>query len=429
MRFSDSTSTQRANRSLSRALPTREQALPHCHSKGGEELTDRRISVGHTIWSLSDGGMERGLLNIINHGNQREFRHVILCLGEAGPLADHVRASNCVVIELKKRHGNDWTVPFTISALAKRLRLDILHARGWPTLVETALGGYLARVRRTVYGFHGKTVEELDGKSLRRRLAERIFLRGYSEVVTLTESMKADLANECHLGSTRVRVIPNGVDPEVFRPADHPHESRAKLGLPVNGIVIGNVARLDPVKNHSSILRALSRLRSLGVEIYLLLVGEGSERARLEREIRGSGLSTSVRLFGRSDNVSELLHCMDIYVQSSLYEGFSNTVLEAMACGLPILATRTGGTVDLLHDGEEGYLFEPNDDRALASLILELRAIDRRKAMGANGRKRVIENFPTSKMVTRYEQMYRDLVSFQPIEPRVNLARAQRRSA
>jgi glycosyltransferase involved in cell wall biosynthesis len=224
--------------------------------------------------------------------------------------------------------------------------------------------------------------------------------------------MKADVARQCRLDSARVRVIPNGVDTEVFRPTDRRRELRADFSLPADGIIIGNVARLDPVKNHTVIFRSLARLRSTGVEPFLLLIGEGSERDRLERDIRASGLAGQVRLLGQSDRVPELLNCMDIYVQSSLYEGFSNTVLEAMACGLPVVATRTGGTVDVLQDGEEGYLFEPDDDQSLASLILELQDKDKRQAMGMRGRRRVKENFPLGKMVREYERMYRNLASF-----------------
>jgi len=369
----------------------------------------RPITVGHTIWSLSDGGMERGLLNVVNRADETGFRHVILCLGEAGPLASRVSASSCRVVELRKRSGNDVMLPFRIAAWARRLHVDILHARGWPTLVETAVAGYAARIPRTVYGFHGKTAAELGRKSARRRLAEMTVPRLYDAIVTLTDSMKADLTRTCRLDAARVRVIPNGVDGEVFRPIDRRAELRAEFGLPRDVLILGTVGRLDPVKNHGVIIRALARLRARGTDAFLLLIGEGPERPRLEREIRESGLAGQVRLFGHTDRVRDVLNCLDIYVQASLYEGFSNTVLEAMACGLPVVATRTGGTVDLLRDGHEGYLFEPDDDPALTALLLELRHRDRRREMGRSGRRRAMEDFPLVKMVHGYERLYREL--------------------
>jgi glycosyltransferase involved in cell wall biosynthesis len=315
------------------------------------------------------------------------------------------------VIELRKRPGNDMTLPFRIAAWARRLRLDILHARGWPTLVETVVGGYFGGVRRTAYAFHGKTVADLQRKGARRRAAEIMIPRLYSQIVTLTDSMRADVVRECRLASSRVRVIPNGVDVEVFRPMSRRRSLRVEFGLPPEGLIVGNVARLDPVKNHSVLLRALVRLQSTGVEPFLLLVGEGSERHRLEHEIHEHGLGSRVHLLGHSDRVPELLNCMDIYVQASLYEGFSNTVLEAMACGLPVIATRTGGTVDLMSDGQEGFLFEPADDHGLASRILELVVPEKRCAMGSKGRERATAIFPLTRMIREYERLYRDLAS------------------
>jgi sugar transferase (PEP-CTERM/EpsH1 system associated) len=371
--------------------------------------TANPIIVGHTIWSLSDGGMERGLVNLVNLSSPRDFCHVILCLGETGVLFDRVNRSLCRVVGLRKRPGNDVTIPFKIAAWARHLRLDILHARGWPTLVESAIGGYLGGVRRTVYGFHGKTVGELSRKGVRRRLAETIVPRLYSEIVTLTESMKADVSRQWRLDSARVRVIANGVDTDMFQPCRRRLTLRTEFDLPLDRIILGNVARLDPVKNHVVVLRSLIRLRSMGVEPVLLLIGDGPERPRLEGEIRAYGLTTQVRLLGQSDRIPELLNCMDIYVQPSLYEGFSNTLLEAMACGLPVIATRTGGTVDVVREGQEGHLFDPHDDEALALLILTLTNRDMRQVMGMRGRRRVTENFPLSTMIREYERMYRDL--------------------
>ena len=403
-------------------------ARKHQARGGGQTALTGEICVGHTIWSLGDGGMERGLLNIVNRADQAEFSHVILCLGEAGPLANRVRSPNCRVVELKKTFGNDPRLPLRIAAWARHFRLDILHARGWPTLVETALAARVARVRRTVYGFHGKTMEELKGKSLRRRLVEMVFMRLYSRIVTLTDSMKADIADACHLDPARVLVIPNGVDIEVFRPHRDRRRLRAEFGLPVNGLIVGNVARLDPVKNHTILFRALSRLRCIGMEVFLLLIGDGPERARLEREIREAGLTPWVHLLGQTDRVSDLLNCMDIYVQPSFYEGFSNTVLEAMACGLPVVAARTGGTVDLLRAGENGYLFDPRDDEGLSMLLLALKDKARRQTMGMHARKQAIERFRLTTMTQGYEQMYRDLVSLAPADLGAGCAWSQRPS-
>lgn len=371
-----------------------------------------RIVIGHTIYAFKDGGMERGLLNIINHGDWDRFSHVIMCLTEAGAFASQISSSTCKVIEFHKREGNDYQLPKRIAKKARECQLEVMHARGWPTLVETAIAARLAGVRRTIYGFHGKMIEEIHGVGLKRRLTERFIIRFYDRVVTLNPRMRTDLATSCGLPENRIHLIANGVDVNAFRPVQDHSALRAAFGIPMERFVVGNVARLDAVKNHDVILRGLARLRELEVRPYFLLVGEGPHRAALEREIQRLGLHKDVRLFGYSDHIAELLNCMDVYVQSSLYEGFSNTIIEAMACGLPVLATDVGGTADLFSQGVEGWFFSPEDDEALALLMLQLqRNPSLRERAAARGRQRVIAQFSVQAMVREYENLYLKLTA------------------
>jgi len=369
------------------------------------------IVVGHTIYAFKDGGMERGLLNLVNYGDHERFHHIILCLTEAGAFATQLHSPACEVVELHKKPGNDFRLPVRIALAARRHLVHILHARGWPTLVETAVAAWLARVRATVYGFHGKTMEDLAGLSFKRKWLQKIAIRWYRRVVTLNSRMRSDLATECRLPEESIHIIANGVDVNVFHPREDRHCLRTTFGLPPDRFIVGNVARLDPVKNHEVILRALQRLPDPS-RPFFLLVGEGSHRDELEREIARLQLEKDVRLFGYSDRIPELLDCMDVYVQSSFYEGFSNTILEAMACGLPVLATDVGGTKDLFAAERERCFFQPKDDEALAFLILRLQHdCDLRRTMAAHARRRVVESFSIQNMVHHYENMYFDLAS------------------
>jgi sugar transferase (PEP-CTERM/EpsH1 system associated) len=370
------------------------------------------LTIGHTIYAFKEGGMERGLLNIINFSRQERFRHVIMCLTEAGEFARQLRPPSCRVIEFRKKPGNDIRLALRIARSARECGVNILHARGWPTLLETAFAARLAGIDATIYGFHGKTASELAGLGMMRRTAQAVALRSYDRVVTLNQRMRADLAAESYLPESRIQVIANGVDLEAFQPREDRAALRARFGLPSNRFIIGNIARLDPVKNHEVIFSALSRFRTRAERPYFVIVGEGEHRTVLERCIRQLDLEEDVRLMGYSNRIAELLNCMDVYVQSSLYEGFSNTILEAMACGLPIVATDVGGTADLFSDGQEGYLFHEKDDRALA-LALSTLQIDpkKREVMGEAARNRAREEFSIESMVRAYEEMYSSVVS------------------
>jgi sugar transferase (PEP-CTERM/EpsH1 system associated) len=369
-----------------------------------------RITVGHVIYAFQDGGMERGLLNLINYGDRDRFQHIILCLTEAGAFAKLLASPSCTVIELHKKEGNDWRLPWRIAQVARQHMIDILHARGWPAMVETIIGGWLAGVSATMYTFHGKTFNELQGVNFQRRWVQRIMIRSFNRVMTLNGSMRADLSAECLLPEAFIQIIANGVDLDIFCPQQKRQSLRAGFNLPKDRLIVGNVARLDPVKNHEVILRALCRINK-AIRPFFLLVGDGGHRIALQRQIHKLGLDSDVCLFGYSNRISELLNCMDFYVQSSLYEGFSNTVLEALACGLPILATKVGGTTDILTENEEGFFFQPTDDKMLASLFVRLlQDQELRCVLGEQARRRAAQYFPVQSMVHKYEAVYRDVV-------------------
>jgi glycosyltransferase involved in cell wall biosynthesis len=224
--------------------------------------------------------------------------------------------------------------------------------------------------------------------------------------------MRADLAVECSLPEDRIQIIANGVDVDTFRPREDRCPLRAAFGLPDDRFIIGNVARLDPVKNHEVILRALRRLREHQPKPFFLLIGDGCHRSALEREVERLGLSADTRLFGFSERIPELLNCLDLYVQSSFYEGFSNTVIEAMACGIPVLATDVGGTTDLFAAGQHGFFFHPQDDKTLAALITRMQQDSLlRRTIAKQARHHVVEHFSVDTMVRSYEAMYLELAS------------------
>jgi sugar transferase (PEP-CTERM/EpsH1 system associated) len=375
------------------------------------EAKGRRITIGHTIYAFHDGGMERGLLNLINYGDRDHFHHVILCLTEAGAFAKLLASPSCTVVELHKKEGNDWRLPWRIARLVHEHELDVLHARGWPTLIETAIGARLAKVSATIYGFHGKTFDDLQGIGFKRRWLQKVGIRSYKKIVTLNPRMRSELATECGIGEDLIHLIANGVDVEKFHPYDDQDALRSRFGIPVNRFIIGNVARLDPVKNHEIFMPVLQRLKKRADCPFFLVVGEGSHRAALEAEAARLGLGAHIRFFGYSEHIAELLNCMDLYVQPSLYEGFSNTILEAMACGLPILATDVGGSADLFSAGREGFFFRPEDDETLASLIVQLQHnAFLRYGMGRHARSRAVEHFSIWRTVSQYEAMYAELL-------------------
>lgn len=205
----------------------------------------------------------------------------------------------------------------------------------------------------------------------------------------------------------RLEVAYNGIDLGT-PPTDEEREAaRRALGLAVDRFVVGTVARLDPVKDLGTLIEAFETVAHETPGTTLLIVGEGPERTRLEEIVRTRNLSASVLFSGHRADVRELLPGLDVYANSSLTEGVSLTIVEAMAASLPVVATRVGGNPEVVEEGRTGALVPPRDPEALALAIGSLRADGERcRAWGAAGRRLAEERFGLDRMLDLYQNAY-----------------------
>jgi L-malate glycosyltransferase len=203
-----------------------------------------------------------------------------------------------------------------------------------------------------------------------------------------------------------VNVIYNGIDVGAVPAAGMRARVRRELAIPDNAIVVGTVARLDPVKDIPTLIRAVAGHHGAGAPTILLVIGDGSERAHLEAVARDIGVASSVRFLGHRDDARDLLAACDMYANSSISEGISLTILEAMAAGLPVVATRVGGTPEIV-DASCGRLVPSRDPDALTATLAAL-AEDAtlRQALGREARARVEQRFTLDRMVREYRDLY-----------------------
>ena len=245
-------------------------------------------------------------------------------------------------------------------------------------------------------------------KSDRLTLASRLLNRRFDRVVAPSQAVLDIVARTESLRPTSARVIPNGVDIVKFAPVRDKGARRSTLpGIARESLWLVCVASLRPVKGHVHLIRALSLARSKGHDLSLLLIGEGAERTNIERTARAHGVLSHTHFLGKRDDVDAILPLCDIKVLPSLSEGLSNALLEAMACGLPVICTRVGGNPETVSDGVDGLLVPPSDDEALA-LAIEALAENgpRRLEMARMARAAIEARYSLDAMVNAFSSLY-----------------------
>jgi sugar transferase (PEP-CTERM/EpsH1 system associated) len=366
--------------------------------------------------------LENGLVNLVNTLDAEQFDHSIVCLTRAGSFADRISNGNVAIIEVG---AADNSFRFPLVKLARLFRAqasDVVHTRGWGA-VDAVFAARYAGVRTIIHGEHGREWTDTQGSNWKRNKIRMIVGRLVRHYVIVSDFFRPWLTKECRVDSDKIVYIPNGVDARRFHPLtqtegadDTPagesshvavQDLRRRLGVPEEGLLIGNVGRLDPVKDIPTLLGALAGVLPQYPNSRLAIVGDGPSREALQRQSRDLKIDHAVIWLGRRDDVPALLRCFDVFVQSSLFEGMSNTILEAMATGLPIIASETGGNAELVAPGVNGLLFPVGDVSALANALrLYLSDSTLRKAHALESRRRVLKQFEIGQMTQRYMDLY-----------------------
>jgi len=359
---------------------------------------DPKVHVAHVLHSFGTGGMEKGIATVVRHAS-KGFRHSIVCLWRSGE-SRKLLPPDTPVLELEKPPGNSVRFLWRLRRELRRLRPDVVHTRNWGG-VDGILAARLGGLRGIVHGEHGWDMNDPNGTNPRRLRARRFLSRSVREITCVSKDIERWLVEKVRVRA-RVTQIYSGVDTERFRPGPDGHEIREELGIPKGAPVLGTLSRLDPIKDHPTLFAAFARVRERHPGAHLLVVGDGPEREKLEG-LRGPG----VHLLGNRLDAPRVLRAFDLFVLPSRNEGISNTILEAMATGLPVIASRVGGNPELVEEGETGRLVPAGDAEALAGALLDyLDGPEPRRAHGSAGRARTIAHFSIASMVAGYEAVW-----------------------
>lgn len=370
------------------------------------------VRIAHVIYSLKMGGMENGLVNLVNRLPRDQFEHSIICVADSSDFERRITNPDVRVFRLHKKPGKDPALYRRYLRLLKTLRPDVVHTRNFGT-IDLAPISALAGVPVRIHGEHGWNAADPDGKSRKYRLLRKLchpLIHGYSAV---SKDIARWLAETLSIDSARVAHICNGVDIERFNPAVSPAPLTLDADEP---FVIGTVGRLDPIKNHGWLIETFAQLRDtrpdLAARLCLVIAGEGPSRDSIENDIARWKLDGRVQLLGSREDVPAVLRSFDVFVLPSLNEGISNTILEAMASGLPVIGSDVGGNPELIRPGKTGQLVTLGDtDQFVATLARYVDDPALLQAHGADARIAAEVEFSLNTMVSRYAALYESAVA------------------
>ena len=368
--------------------------------------------ICHVVYRFAVGGLENGVVNLINHLPSDRWRHAVVSLTDIDPtFAARIRTPGVALHALHKPPGQGFRQWPALARLFRQLRPTIVHTRNLAAL-EAQLPAWWAGVPGRVHGEHGRDAEDPDGISRKHQWMRRAYRPFVQHTIALGRELADYSLNRIGIPPGRLHTIYNGVDTERFHPAASGRQPLA--GSPFNDPalwLVGTVGRMQTVKAQPVLARAfalaLQQPPTLRTRLRLVLVGDGPLRAECESVLRQAGVAELVWFAGERGDVPDVMRGLDCFVLPSLAEGISNTILEAMSSGLPVIATKVGANEELVVPGSTGGLVRPGDADAIASSMIEYcsdPALARR--LGQAGQRRAIELFSLESMVRSYETVY-----------------------
>ena len=372
---------------------------------------DTRPLVLHVMYRFDTGGLENGVVNLINHMPEDAYRHAVLALTEVTDFRHRIQRSDVEFISLRKPPGQGlWQFP-KLYKLFRQLRPQIVHSRNLAAL-EVQAPAWAAGVPVRLHGEHGRDVGDLDGSNVTYQRLRRLYKPFVHHHIALSRDLADYLVDKVHVPRSKITQAYNGVDTDRFFPA--PQGPTPIDGCPFDPAqhwLVGTVGRMQTVKDQTLLARAFVQALTLDpalkARLRLVMVGEGPLRAQAQAILQAAGVAHLAWLPGERSDVADIMRGLHAFALPSLAEGISNTILEAMASGLPVVATDVGGNADLVQQGQTGVIVPAADAQAMAQQLVALaNNPEQARAMGQAGRQRVLDHFSMRAMVATYQGVY-----------------------
>ncbi|MDD5275072.1 MAG: TIGR03088 family PEP-CTERM/XrtA system glycosyltransferase [Methylovulum sp.] len=368
--------------------------------------------IVHIIYRLGVGGLENGLVNLINTMPIDAYRHAIVCLKDDNDLSQRLTRNDVSVYSLHKMEGQDWGSFVRFYRLLKQLKPAIVHTRNLAT-IEYQIPAFLAGISYRVHGEHGWDVFDPNGENKKYQWVRRLIKPLIHRFIPLSKQLESYLTDKIHVSPDKITRIINGVDNWFFYPLTA--EKQPLAGCPLvfsdDDLIIGTIGRMHGVKDQLTLVNAFIQLCQRGSELKshlkLIIIGDGPLREPALKLLTDNQLAANAWLPGERADVAEIMRRLDLFVLPSQAEGISNTILEAMATGLPVLATSVGGNPELVAEGITGMLTPAGDSAAMAEKLSEyIHNTARMREHGQQGLQRAAQEFSLTAMVANYQAVY-----------------------
>jgi len=368
-----------------------------------------KIRIIHILPYLEGGGSERVVFNLIMNLDRSRFEPIIIYFFD--DLYGNYR-KDYINIGIKVQCINEPRSILSSFIYPKMLIREILrynpsiihiHSGCW---YKASLAAKFSGVKRVIYTEHGRFEHEPFSLIILDNVAS-LFT---DEVISVSDELKLYFQKFLKIKKSKITTITNGIDIRSLVPMPKNNTILDGLQIDRSSFIVGNIARLSPEKDHITLIKAFYKAKKSVDNLKMFIVGDGPEKDFLKRYISTLELTNDVLLLGFRSDISEILSTFDVFILSSLTEGTSMTILEAMAMEKPVIATNVGGNAKLVQNEINGFLVQPRDEEAIAYRILEFYSDQELgKVMGRRGREMVISNFNVNKMTLRYQELYRKL--------------------
>ncbi len=343
-----------------------------------------------------------------------KYRHMIICLKGSTDFSQRLKRKDVAIIDLEKQDGQDWHSFVRLYQILKKHKVDIVHTRNLGT-IEYQIPALLAGIKGRVQGEHGWDVFDPEGNNKKYQWLRRLLGYFIQVFIPLSLHLQSYLVEKVKIPANKIHRICNGVDTQKFYPQKNKQRvDDCPLPFGKNNIYMGTVGRMHGVKDQITLVKAfiilLKKNTDLVGKVYLLLIGDGDLKQQAIDLLEQNQLQQYAWLAGERQDIAELMRSLDIFVLPSQAEGISNTILEAMATGLPVVATEVGGTPELVVSGKTGVLVPPSNPEKMADALYSLIVGQKlRQQQGKNSLQRVLENFSIQAMVNNYTKVYDSL--------------------